>query len=862
VSRVANSLASMSHEKQWEAIQKKTFTGWVNTHLKKKGLQVEELSTDFQNGLKLISLLEALSNESFPFKYERKANLRIQKVGNVNYALNFIKMKGVTLAGVGAEEIVDGNLKMILGMIWTIILRFQIQDISVEELSAKEALLLWCQRKTHGYKGVNVQNFHFSFQDGLAFCALIHKHRPDLIDFDSLDKSDPRKNLQLAFDTAEKLGIDKYMDPSDLLDVPKPDERSVITYVSQYYKVFATNQKAEVAGKRVAKVIDFTSANDALKNDYLTRAKQLAEWTHDRLGKLADRTFDNTLNGVLNKIAEFKAYKNNEKPPKVNEKVELEALLSGLNTKLSLNSRPPFQPPEGYTTKDFDKLFYKLGKEEHERSLALRKELRRIKKIEDLARRFGLLAGKLEGWAGERNKSLSSTDYGDSITIVNAKLKNHDAYESEYASQTERLQQLRGLADELRQVNYEKLAEIEARLGNLDSAWSALQQLADTRKANLQAQLEKLQAIENLQLDFAKRALHLRVWLEKADDIVTDPIIADTVEAVQELQDSFNHFANEQGEKTAEFQGLGELADKCQEAGVPEDLFSEVSWVTLSGLWNKLAGQMDTRRQELASESEKQAHHDSLRKTFAEKAQEFNVWIEEKQRAIDGLSGSGSEQLASLDKLEGEISSEGSSRYGVVEHANKQLDEAGVDDNQYTELTPEGLKSSFDSLGVLVKKKKQVVEKEILAQTHSGVSPEQLKEFKDCFSHFDKDGDQHLDRLELGACLKSLGEDVEFEAGGKLDHILKSIDGDGDGRVTFDEFLQYMVQLSSDQDSPANLIAAFKTLAGDKDFVTQGDLSSVLPPEKVQYVISHMKPYSGVQGGYDYKSFADFAYST
>lgn len=61
-------------------------------------------------------------------------------------------------------EIVDGNLKMTLGMIWTIILRFAIQDISVEEMTAKEGLLLWCQRKTAPYKNVNVQNFHTSFK--------------------------------------------------------------------------------------------------------------------------------------------------------------------------------------------------------------------------------------------------------------------------------------------------------------------------------------------------------------------------------------------------------------------------------------------------------------------------------------------------------------------------------------------------------------------------------------------------------------------------------------------------------------------------------------------------------------------------
>lgn len=118
---------------------------------------------------------------------------------------------------------------MTLGMIWTIILRFAIQDISVEEMTAKEGLLLWCQRKTAPYKNVNVQNFHLSFKDGLAFCALIHRHRPDLIDYNKLSKDNPLENLNTAFDVAEK-----YLDIPRMLD---PDGKYIYIYTYIFLNV-------------------------------------------------------------------------------------------------------------------------------------------------------------------------------------------------------------------------------------------------------------------------------------------------------------------------------------------------------------------------------------------------------------------------------------------------------------------------------------------------------------------------------------------------------------------------------------------------------------------------------------------------
>ena len=195
----------------------RTFTKWFNAHLKKGGhlVQVENLQKDLYTGILLHKLLESISGKKLP-KVLLNARMRVQYIQNLNVCLDYIARNGVKLVGISAEEICDGNLKLILGMIWTIILRFEIQDISIEDLTAKEGLLYWCQKKTQGYKDVEVRDFSArSWGDGLAFAALIHKHRPDLISFDDLNKAEAERNLDLAFTVAERdLGIAKYMDPA------------------------------------------------------------------------------------------------------------------------------------------------------------------------------------------------------------------------------------------------------------------------------------------------------------------------------------------------------------------------------------------------------------------------------------------------------------------------------------------------------------------------------------------------------------------------------------------------------------------------------------------------------------------------
>ncbi|XP_063803271.1 spectrin beta chain, erythrocytic [Pseudophryne corroboree] len=493
-----------------EIVQKKTFTKWVNSHLSIVSCRISDLYLDLRDGKMLLKLLEVLSGEQLPRR--TKGRMRIHCLENVDKSLHFLKEQRVHLENIGPHDIVNGNHRLILGLIWTIILRFQLQDIILETTdrethSAKDALLLWCQMKTVGYPNVNITNFTSSWKDGLAFNALIHKHRPDLINFEELKKSNAKYNLEHAFNVANRqLGITQLLDPEDVC-TENPDEKSIITYVVAFYHYFSKMKALAVEGKRIGKVLEKVTDIEKMIHGYERLTSDLLTWIEQTIISLTNLKLANNLLGVQQQLESFSVYRKQTKPPKCKDKMELEALLFSIQSRMRENKQKVYIPHDGQLVSDINRAWGYLEKAEHEHETALRNELIRQEKLEQLAKRFDHKARMREEWVAENQHLISQDNFGCDLPSVDAAEKKHEAIKTDIFAYEGRIQALVNVAKELENERYHDIDRINARKDNILRLWQHLLERLHDRRQRLNMNLELQTLFQDM--------LHTVTWMDE-----------------------------------------------------------------------------------------------------------------------------------------------------------------------------------------------------------------------------------------------------------------------------------------------------------------------------------------------------------
>ncbi|XP_076983663.1 spectrin beta chain, non-erythrocytic 5 [Tamandua tetradactyla] len=507
-----DSAYEMGHIRKLQArhvrMQEKTFTNWINNIFQRGrvGVKIQNLCKELGDGTHLLRLLELISGEALPAP--SRGRLRVHFLENNSRALAFLRAK-VPIPLIGPENIVDGDQTLILGLIWVIILRFQISHIALDReefgasatlLSAKEALLMWCQRKTAGYASVCVTDFSRSWSDGLGFSALIHAHRPDLIDYSSLRPERPLHNLALAFHVAEQeLGIAQLLDPEDVA-APQPDERSIMTYVSLYYHLFSRLRQGQTVQKRLTKILLQVQETEELQTQYKQLVADLLRWIAEWRVQLEARDFPDSLPAMRPLLAAFASFRTQEKPPRLQQRGATEALLFRLQTALRAQNRRPFLPPEGLSPAELSQHWLGLERAEAAQSQALQQRLLQLERLETLARRFQRKAALRESFLTDTEHVLGQAGaLPASLATVQAASQRLGMLEAGILPQEGRFQALAEIAAILRQEQYHGWADVARRQMEINQRWERLLQcLRGQRKqtAGRQAALSLLQEVE------------------------------------------------------------------------------------------------------------------------------------------------------------------------------------------------------------------------------------------------------------------------------------------------------------------------------------------------------------------------------
>nr|XP_043889514.1 plectin-like isoform X2 [Solea senegalensis] len=604
-------------EDERDRVQKKTFTKWVNKHLIKHRRaeaqrHVTDLYEDLRDGHNLISLLEVLSGDTLP---REKGRMRFHKLQNVQIALDFLKHRQVKLVNIRNDDIADGNPKLTLGLIWTIILHFQISDIQVngqsEDMTAKEKLLLWSQRMTDGYQGIRCDNFSTSWRDGKLFNAVIHKHYPRLIDMGRVYRQTNVENLEQAFNVAENnLGVTRLLDPEDV-DVPHPDEKSIITYVSSLYD----------AMPRVD-VHDGARANELELRwqEYYELVTLLLQWIRHHVMIFEERKFPASYEEIELLWRQFLKFKETELPVKETDKNRSKHIYQTFESAVHAGQ---VKVPPSYHPIDVEKEWGRLHVAILERERLLRTEFERLERLQRIVSKVQMESGLCNDQLSHL-ETLLQTD----IRLMNAgKPPQHTAEVERELDQADKMIRLlfndvqilkdgrHPQADEM----YRKVYRIHERLVNLRSDYNLrLKSTVTTTQVNVVSSQQSTTKIRPELDDVTLRYVQdLLAWVEENQRRIDDSQWGSDLPTVE----------SQLGSHRGLHQTVEDFRSKIERAKADENQLSPVS----KGTYREYLGKLDLQYGKLLNSSKSRLRNlDSLH-AFVSSATKELMWLNDKE---------------------------------------------------------------------------------------------------------------------------------------------------------------------------------------------------------------------------------------
>ncbi|XP_037728417.1 microtubule-actin cross-linking factor 1 isoform X12 [Drosophila subpulchrella] len=344
--------------------------------------------------------------------------------------------------------------------------RREISDIVVgkeDNVSAREALLRWARRSTARYPGVRVNDFTSSWRDGLAFSALVHRNRPDLLDWRKARNDRPRERLETAFHIVEKeYGVTRLLDPEDV-DTNEPDEKSLITYISSLYDVFPEPPS-------IHPLFDMDSQRRV--HEYRDLAQQFIYWCREKTAYLQERSFPPTLIEMKRLLSDLQRFRSEEVSARKREKSKLIQIYKELEryfeTVGEVDVEAELRPDA------IEKAWYRMNTALQDREVILQQEIERLERLQRLAdkvqreiKHVDQKLTDLETRIGEEGRRIERLHPVDAKSIV-------EALETEIRHLEEPIQDMNQDCHVLNEGRYPHVSELHKKVNKLHQRWAQL----------------------------------------------------------------------------------------------------------------------------------------------------------------------------------------------------------------------------------------------------------------------------------------------------------------------------------------------------------------------------------------------------
>jgi Ca2+-binding EF-hand superfamily protein len=534
----------------------------------------------------------------------------------------------------------------------------------------------------------------------------------------------------------------------------------------------------------------------------------------------------------------------------------LEILLTNIRSKQKTEGLPIYNPPQEISTPVLHDLWDNLNDTQDVYDKALREHLALMKRLELLLNRFRSRGKKIYDWQTNKTNTYFAEDISklDTISALQAKIKVHETFDENLAAIDKSLNGAKSIGDEVIANKHESSDEIQQTLQTLEQNQAAVKEKSQEKEQQLQDQLRRLEEVIANCLEFARLSEQVNMFFDDVELATTEPISANNVKDVDNQAEYLDRVDKELSNQMDTVNRLADLTQKIQDAGYSAQIYTDNTYEDVANKYNSAATEIDKRKQDLATERERQLKNADLLSGFAKSSAEYKKWTADNQKQFNQVgSGSPEEQVKQFKEASSSVVVDNDNKYGELTSAIKGLEEAEV--VEQSDVTQQELGLLHDNLQRTISKNIENLEQAILAQKSSNLTAEQIKDFQETFKYFDKDKDGKLNKLDFKATCNALGEDVPEQ---ELDRVFTTYDKDKDGSITFEEFLDYMSKIAKEGGGYEDVLEAFKQIANGNQYISEAGLRSTVDKQEVDYLLTKMPK---VGDAYDYEAYLKSVYN-